>query len=135
VLPSASPAEFNGPGDRWSPETLLVAAVADCLVLTFRAVAAASKLPWVSLDCDATGTLDRVDGAIQFTRIDLTAHLLVKRGVDEDRARHALEKAERLCLVSRSLKAETSLNAIVEIEGPLADQPSATPEGHAAATP
>ena len=28
VLQSASPAEFGGPGDRWSPETLLVGAVA-----------------------------------------------------------------------------------------------------------
>jgi hypothetical protein len=28
VLQSASPAEFDGPGNRWSPETLLVGAVA-----------------------------------------------------------------------------------------------------------
>jgi organic hydroperoxide reductase OsmC/OhrA len=41
---SASPAEFDGPGDRWSPETLLVAAVGDCLILTFRAVARASGI-------------------------------------------------------------------------------------------
>ena len=27
VLRSASPAEFDGPGDRWSPETLLVGAL------------------------------------------------------------------------------------------------------------
>ena len=32
-LRSASPAEFGGPGDRWSPETLLVGAVADCFIL------------------------------------------------------------------------------------------------------
>ena len=37
ALRSASPAEFGGPGDRWSPETLLVGAVADCFILTFRA--------------------------------------------------------------------------------------------------
>ena len=39
-LESASPAEFGGPGDQWSPETLLVAAVGDCFIMTFRAVAA-----------------------------------------------------------------------------------------------
>ena len=44
-LVSAPPSEFGGPGDRWSPETLLVAAVADCFVLTFRAIARASQLP------------------------------------------------------------------------------------------
>ena len=47
-LRSAPPAEFGGPGDRWSPETFLVGAVADCFVLTFRGVARASKLAWIS---------------------------------------------------------------------------------------
>ena len=42
-IASAPPVEFNGPGDRWSPETLLCAAVAGCLVLTFRAIARASR--------------------------------------------------------------------------------------------
>ena len=37
------PAEFGGPGDQWSPESLLMAAVADCFVLTFRAIAQASR--------------------------------------------------------------------------------------------
>ena len=41
-IASAPPTEFGGPGDRWSPETLLVAAVADCFILTFRAIAGAS---------------------------------------------------------------------------------------------
>ena len=41
-LRSATPIEFDGPGDRWSPETLLVVAVAVCFILTFRAIAKAS---------------------------------------------------------------------------------------------
>ena len=36
---TAPPVEFDGPGNRWSPETLLVGAIADCFILTFRAVA------------------------------------------------------------------------------------------------
>ena len=115
MLRSASPAEFDGPGDRWSPETFLVGAVADCFILTFRAVAHASKLSWISLDCDVTGTLDRVDRVTQFTAFDMTAHLVVPVGVDADVARHALEKAERSCLISNSLKANVVLDATVEI--------------------
>ena len=61
AIASAAPTEFGGPGNRWSPETLLVAAVADCFTLSFRAVAAASKLAWVSLDVSASGTLDKVE--------------------------------------------------------------------------
>src|SRR5271169_4961790 len=71
TLRSAAPAEFGGPGDRWSPETLIVAAVADCFVLTFRAVAQASKVSWAALQCDVCGTLDRVDRVTLFTHFDI----------------------------------------------------------------
>jgi len=118
VLHSSSPAEFGGPGDRWSPETLLVGAVADCFILTFRAIAKASGLSWISLDCDVTGTLDRVDRVTQFTRFDMTARLGIPSGQDTDRARHALEKAERNCLISSSLKASIALDITVEIAEP-----------------
>ncbi len=43
IIESAPPKEFDGPGNQWSPEALLTAAVADCFVLSFRAIAAASK--------------------------------------------------------------------------------------------
>jgi organic hydroperoxide reductase OsmC/OhrA len=118
ALQSSSPAEFGGPGDRWSPETLLVGAVADCFILTFRAIAKASGLSWISLDCGVTGTLDRVDRVTQFTHFDLTAHLEIPPGQDTDRARHALEKAERNCLISSSLKASMALDITVEIAEP-----------------
>ena len=118
TLRSASPAEFAGPGDRWSPETFLVGAVADCFILTFRAVANASRLSWISIECDVTGTLDRVDRVTMFTHFDITAHLVVPPEVDADRARHALEKAKRNCLISNSLKASVAMDATVAIAEP-----------------
>jgi organic hydroperoxide reductase OsmC/OhrA len=114
VLYSAPPAEFGGPGDRWSPETLLVAAVADCFVLTFRAVARALELPWTSLRCNVRGTLDRRDGVPQFTAFHVHAHLGLVAGVSEELAQRALEKAERGCLVSSSLKAPVHLETHLE---------------------
>src|SRR5215510_7751370 len=98
ALATASPREFDGPGDRWSPETLLTGAVADCFILTFRAIARASKLVWHDLECDATGTLDRVDGVTRFTAVDLHARLAVPPGVDEALAARLLHKAEERCL-------------------------------------
>ena len=124
TLQSASPPEFDGPGDRWSPETLLVAAVADCFILTFRAIAKASRLSWISLGCEVTGTLDRVDGVTQFTQFHLTARLVIPPGVDADRSRHALEKAERNCLISSSLKASIALDAAVAIAGTALEYPA-----------
>ena len=114
-LRSASPAEFDGPGDRWSPETFLTGAVADCFVLTFRAVARASKLPWTSLHCEATGTLDRIDRVTQFTAFDVRAHLVVPEGTDPEQARRVLEKSEHNCLISSSLKSAVRLVSDVEV--------------------
>ena len=115
ALRSAAPAEFDGPGDQWSPETLLVGAVGDCFILTFRSVARASRLPWQSMTCDVTGTLDRIERAMQFTAFEIRAQLHVPAGVDPDVARRLLEKAEAACLVSRSLKATTHLTAEVAV--------------------
>ena len=112
-LDTAPPAEFGGPGDLWSPETLLVASVANCLILTFRAIARASKLDWSSLECHVDGELDRVDRVTQFTAFDVKARLAVPKGIDHGKANRLLEKAERGCLITNSLKAETHLQAEV----------------------
>ena len=109
ALRSASPAQFDGPGDRWSPETLLVAAVVDCFILTFKAVARVSGLAWLDLQCEATGTLDRVERATRFTAFELMASLRVPPDTDQGLARRALEKAERGCLIANSLKAPVHL--------------------------
>lgn len=114
-LATAPPPQFGGRGGRWSPETLLVAAAADCFVLTFQAMAAASKLPWRELACDATGILDRADGAIRFTGLELRARLVLPAGGDVARATRLLEKAERGCLVTASLILTPILTAEVVV--------------------
>ena len=113
-LPSAPPAEFGGPGDQWSPESLLVAAVADCFILSFRAIARASRMEWESLSCEVEGTLDRVERVTQFTGFTLTAKLGIPAGTDESKARRLLEKAEHACLITNSLKADSQLEATVQ---------------------
>ena len=93
---------------------MLIAAVSDCFVLTFRAIAKASQLDWLELQCETTGTLDRVDNVTRFTRLDITAKLLAPAGTDELKARRLLEKSEAVCLVSNSLNAEKHLEVSVE---------------------
>lgn len=114
-LASASPAEFGGPGDQWAPETLLVAAVGDCFLLTFRAVAAASKLAWTSLSCAVTGTLDHLERVTQFTAFEVRVELEIAPGSDAELARRVVDKAERNCLVSNSLKASVHVVPTITI--------------------
>lgn len=113
ALPSQPPAEFGGPGDQWSPESLLVAAVADCFVLTFRAIARASKMPYNSLHVVADGILDRVERDMKFTKFRIDANLTVNDDVDAARAERLLHKAEQGCLITNSMTAEIELTCKV----------------------
>jgi organic hydroperoxide reductase OsmC/OhrA len=113
VIETAPPKEFDGPGNQWSPEGLLTAAVADCFALGFRAIAAASKFTWLSLDARTQGTLDRIEGKMRFTRFDTHARLHVPEGADVERAKKLLEKAELTCLVANSLTSERHLTVEV----------------------
>lgn len=116
-IPTAAPPEFDGPGGVWSPEVLLCASIADCFVLSFRAIARASKLDWSELDCRVEGTLERIEGVTQFTKFKTFARLTVPAASSAETAQRLLEKAERVCLVSNSLRGERTLVADVVTAG------------------
>ena len=111
ALQIAAPKEFDGPGDQWSPEELLIASIADCLVLTFRAIAGASKLDWLQLSCEAKGILDRVDKVTRFTEIFIKATLELPPASDEEKALRLLEKSEKNCLITNSLTSQIHFEA------------------------
>lgn len=112
-LATAPPAEFDGPGGRWSPETLLCAAVADCFLLSFRGVARANKFAWIALECAVDGTLNRIEGKTRFTHIVVRATLRVAEGTDQAKAVQLMERAEHVCLISNSLVAERRVEPTV----------------------
>lgn len=108
-LKSAPPLDYDGPGDTWSPEHLLLAAVETCFLFTLRAVAKASKVEFVALDLASEGTVDRQEGVARFTEFVLRPRLTVASGTDWDRALWVLQKSERTCLVSASLSTPVRL--------------------------
>jgi organic hydroperoxide reductase OsmC/OhrA len=116
ALESLPPPEFDGPGGYWSPETLLLAAVGDCVMLTFRAIAHGSRFQWREIAADVEGTLERMEGNSRFTQIHARVRLVVPAGTDLARARALLEKAEKGCLISNSLTAARHLECEV-VEG------------------
>ena len=108
-LRTAPPSDYDGPGDAWSPEHLLLASVQACFLFTLRAIARLSKVEFTSLELDASGTVDRQDGVTRFTEIVLRPRVTVPPGTDHERARHVLEKSEKTCLVSASLSTRIRL--------------------------
>ena len=119
VLPCISfsaPPEFLGELGRWTPEHFLVAAVASCFVSTFEGMAQTSRLEFDSLRLAAEGVLTKQDSGWRFTEIRLRPAVTVRKEGDHDRAVRLLEKAEKSCLIARSLQCKVALFPAVEIE-------------------
>jgi organic hydroperoxide reductase OsmC/OhrA len=108
-LTTAPPSDYDGPGDAWSPEHLLLASVETCFLFTLRAVARLSKVDFLDLDLEAAGTVDRQDGVTRFVEIVLRPRVRVPPGTDRARALRVLEKSEKGCLVTASLSTPVRL--------------------------
>ncbi len=114
----SSPPEFQGQAGLWTPEHFLVAAVAACFVTTFLTIAEISKFAPLLLEVPASGAVEKAEGGFQFTRVVLRPVLTIAQESDRDRAHRLLEKAERSCLVSRSLRSEVVLEPTVLVQAP-----------------
>ncbi|HLJ39470.1 MAG TPA: OsmC family protein [Steroidobacteraceae bacterium] len=119
-LETASPPQFDGPDGVWSPETLLCASLADCFILTFRAVSRAARFEWLRLECRVEGVLERVTQGSQFTRFTTFATLTVPAGADAAKARALLERAEHGCLIANSLRGTRTLEAQIIVAAAIA---------------
>jgi peroxiredoxin-like protein len=112
----AAPPEFGGEPGLWTPEHLLIGAVATCYVSTFRAIAEYSKLPFHGMDVKIEGTIEKQEGGFRFTKIVLRPSVAIDRAEDRERAQRLIDKAERACLVSRSLSAQISVEADIHVQ-------------------
>jgi peroxiredoxin-like protein len=113
-LQTAQPAEYDGPGNAWSPEHLLLASIQACFLFTLRAVARVSNVEFTKLEVDAAGTVGRKDGVTRFTEIVLRPKLTVPVGTNHERMREILDKSEKRCLVSASLSTPVRLEPEVK---------------------
>jgi peroxiredoxin-like protein len=128
VISFSAPPEFLGEAGLWTPEHFLVASVASCFVSTFSGIAERSRLEFASFSLDAAGLLGSEDGAWRFTEIKLAPHVALLKEADRDRAMRILEKAEKSCLVARSLQCKITMLPSVNVEDELvtAGAPSRT---------
>jgi peroxiredoxin-like protein len=120
VVHFSAPPEFGGEAGLWTPEHFLLAAVSSCFIATFKAVAQASKLDFQGIEVAADGLLERESGGFRFTKITLHPVLILYREESHEFGLRLLEKAERLCLVSRSLSSKIELEPKILVERPVA---------------
>ncbi len=115
-LDTQSPPQFGGPEGIWSPESMLSASVANCFILTFRAIARASKFEWTSLECSVEGVLERPERTTFFTAFNIHAVLHMPNAAKMEMAQRLLEKSEAICLITASLKSEITLTTDIQVD-------------------
>lgn len=99
----------------WSPEHLFVASINSCFMTTFLAVAENSKLEFSKLECNAIGTLDKVDGKFKMTEVVLSPILTIADETMKEKATRVLDMSEKACLISNSVNSKVILNPTINI--------------------
>lgn len=105
----SAPPEFMGEAGTWTPEHFFAAAIASCFVTTFKAIAEFSKFEFLSLEVDVEAILEKEPGGYSFAKVVVRPLLEIAAVSERERALRLLEKAERACLVSRSVKSQIEL--------------------------
>jgi len=121
VIEFSAPPEFQGRVGFWTPEHFLVGAVTSCFISTFAAIAEMSKLEIVVLRVGAKGVLEKAEGGgYRFAEVTLYPELTVTHESDVERAQRLIEKAERGCLIARSLACKVSAVPLISVQEPAA---------------
>ncbi|MCL5029799.1 MAG: OsmC family protein [Bacteroidetes bacterium] len=113
----ATPPEFpGGVPNVWSPEHLFAASANICLMTTFLAIAENSKLNFISFSSKGKGKVEKVDGKLFVTQIELSPNIIVNNEHEKERALRIIEKSEKACLISRSMKSEIILKPEIIVQ-------------------
>jgi organic hydroperoxide reductase OsmC/OhrA len=112
ILGSAA-TSFHGEVERWNPEELFIASLAQCHLLSFLYVVERDDLGEVDCTVSAEATLE-VDssGAGRITTVTLTPSTVIAGDVDAAIAAH--EEAHTLCFIANSVSCTVEVTPRVE---------------------
>ena len=113
----ATPPQFPGGHEGiWSPEHLYVASAEICLMTTFLSIAEKSRLEFITYSSEAVGTLETMGKGMLMTKIVIRPKVVIADESKKERALLLLEKAEKYCLISSSMKTEVTIEPFVEVQ-------------------
>lgn len=113
VLPVDLPTEFGGRGAAYSPEDLLTGALASCLAATSGIVLTMQKIPFEQVN--VTAQLTTAKGRPPRV-VAARFRIVVRSSANQDEVSAAVHRAEALCLVAGSLRADIERTLEVGVE-------------------
>lgn len=103
-IEGSSDRTFFGDAERWNPEELLLAALAQCHMLSYLHVAQRHGVIVTAYEDEPTGTMtSSSDGSGHFTSVTLRPHVTVSEQSQVDTAQELHEEASRLCFIAASV--------------------------------
>ncbi|HWW14393.1 MAG TPA: OsmC family protein [Candidatus Dormibacteraeota bacterium] len=114
------PPAFGGLEGRWTPEDLLLGALASCYTTTFRTLAEYSKFVYTDLQVEVVGVISKAETGYSFVEVSICANLIISQEAEQERAVNLLHKAKGLCLVSRALAISQKFEPKVKVGVPVA---------------
>ena len=107
---------FRGEADRWTPEDLLVAALAQCHLLAYLHLAADAGVVVTDYVDEAIGTMQlNRDGSGQFTEVVLRPRVVVTSPDMVEPAQQLHERAHALCFIARSVNFEVRTESVAVV--------------------
>ena len=118
ALHFTSPPAFGGLEGRWTPEDLLLCAIASCFTTTFRTLAEYSKFVYTDLQVEVDGGISKADTGYSFGEVVIRANLEIPQEEERAKGLKLLHKAKGLCLVSRALSLEQRFEPRIHVGEP-----------------
>jgi peroxiredoxin-like protein len=112
----ATPPEFGGEGNPWTPEHLFLSAISSCFMTTYLAFAKKLGFEISHFDCNAIGQIEIVEGKYKFTNINLFPKVYIISEELRDKARIAMEKTHKYCLITNSVNADIFYHSEVIVD-------------------
>ena len=108
-------AELGGLQGRWTPEQLLLCALAGCFTTTFHDVARSAKFDFTDLEVEIEGSVRRSRTAgCNFNEILIRPRLTVSFEEQREAGLALLRRAKSLCMISRAISVPQTLEPTVE---------------------
>ncbi len=108
-------AELGGLHGRWTPEQLLLCALAGCFTTTFHDVARGAKFEYTDLEVEIEGSVKRSrTNGCNFTEILIRPRLTVPVEDQRELGLALLRRTQALCMISRAVTAPQTLEPVVE---------------------
>lgn len=104
TIEGSSDRAFRGDIERWNPEDMLVAALAQCHMLSYLYAAVTHGVVVTAYRDDAVGIMVQTsDGGGHFASVTLKPMVTVKRGTDVELAQTLHVEASRMCFIAASV--------------------------------